>query len=299
MRIYEYSKALKLKEEHSIALGFFDGVHLGHRALISQTVADAKARGIKSAVFTFYSEEAMPKSDRGRLYSTEKKLSIFEELGIDTVVIARFSDVCDLSPSEFVQGILVSSLLCRTAVCGKDFRFGKAASGNVQALSSLLAECGARCIALEDVTLKSGKVSTSAIKEFLRTGRLQEANEMLGAPYSIDARVEHGRGVGHSLGFPTLNTSLGYAEGILKKGVYSSCVTIDGLKLRALTNVGTCPTFEKRDTHAETFILDYDGNLYEKKVNIALHSFLREEMRFDSPEALTEQIKKDIERINF
>ena len=167
--------------------------------------------------------------------------------------------------------------------------------GNPELLASEFAKKGLRYVEIGDVSTDSGKVSTTAIKKCLSDGKLKEATAMLGSPYFIRSYVEHGRGVGKTLGFPTLNTDLGGRVAFLKNGVYKTETEIDGKRYSSLTNVGICPTFESRPAHAETFIIDFDGDLYGSAVKIYFHSFIREEQKFSSPDELIKRINKDIE----
>lgn len=295
MTIYEYTSELRLSGERSVALGFFDGVHIGHRLLLSRAVEYAKKHGIRSSVFTFPAESAMPKGSSDRLYETKEKLAIFRRLGIDEVILAPFPAVRDIEAKEFIGSVLADRLGCRAAICGRDFKFGQGARGGAELLEGEMARLGREGIILDFVTLYSKKVSSGAIKDYLREGDMSKANEMLGEPYYIKGEVMHGRGLGTSLGYPTVNTPLGTQGGILRRGVYFSEIEADGRRYPALTNIGSCPTFGEREVHAETFILDFDGELYGKSVKILLHSFIRDEKKFDSEGELIHRIGKDIE----
>lgn len=297
MKIYNYTPKDTLLGERSIALGFFDGVHIGHRRLIERAVEEAKRLNIPSAIFTFYADASIPKSSAYRLYSTEEKLEIFDSLGVDEVILADFDTIKDTVPLEFINEILISRLGCRTAICGRDFRFGKNAGGTSDQLAKAMQALGRGAILESDVNLYGIKVSTTAIKDFLKAGEIEKANAMLGSPYFIKSEVLHGRGVGHTLGFPTVNTDLSGKEALLHRGVYFSVINIGNKVYPALTNIGSCPTFEKRSMHAETFILDFSGELYGDTVRISLLSFIRDEEKFESPEALIKQINLDIEKV--
>ena len=294
MTVYEYSKNERPCGKRVVALGFFDGVHLGHRAILSTAKARAGELGVPCSVFTFSSESPTAKASPARLYSTAVKLELLESCGVDEVIIANFEDVRGISAESFVRELLCLELGCIASVTGKDFRFGYRALGNVDMLAKLMNEMGGECIIAEDVMLGPDKISTTEIKRRMSVGDIDTANEMLGTPYFLEAVVERGRGVGHTLGFPTVNSTLTSNKGLLKHGVYVSKIVTRGGIYPALTNVGVCPTFDSRPEHAETFILDFEGDIYGDVVRIILKSYLREELRFETPEALTEQIKKDI-----
>ncbi len=297
MTVYEYGKNECPSGKRVVALGFFDGVHLGHRAILSAARKRADELCVPCAVFTFYSESPSAKQSAVRLYSTAAKLELLENCGIDEVMIAEFDEVRGVSPESFVIDLLAGELGCAAAVVGKDFRFGYRAMGDASLLSYLMSESGGECIIADDVMMDGKKISTTEIKKYMASGNIAAANKMLGAPYFLGAVVEHGRGVGRTLGFPTVNCPLTDRQGLLKHGVYVSKIVTRGGTYPALTNVGVCPTFDARPEHAEAFILDFDGDIYGECVRIILTSFLRPELRFDTPEALREQISSDINKV--
>ena len=294
MRTFEYKFGDILpKENTAIALGYFDGVHLAHREIIALTVKEARARGLTPAVFTFSAEEMRFKASATRIYPTRIRLSILEELGIEVAIIADFPSVASLSPEEFVSEVLIGACGMRLAVSGYNFRFGRGASGDVKDLTALSSALGAECLLLEERCLGGEPISSTRIRRALESGEVKLASELLGAPYKMGGRVERGRGVGHKLGFPTVNTSIPEGAVKMKNGVYKTAVTVGGATYAAITNVGTCPTFEERETHAETFIKDFSGDLYGKDVEVLFLDFIREERRFDSPDELIMQINID------
>ena len=291
MKIYEYTPGTKVGIGQSvIALGFFDGVHLGHRSLLNTAREAAKKRGLTFALFTFPAEDTF-KGD-GALYSTEETLHILASLGVEAVIMAKFGSVSKLSAEDFVRRSLIEDMNAEAAVAGYDFRFGNGASGNADMLAEILADCGKECIIEEEHRLDGEKISTTKIKELLRLGDAIGAHRYLGAPYRQTAIVERGNGMGASFGFPTVNTKSEH----LAKGVYRTATELDGKIYNSITNVGTCPTFGERALHAETFIIDYSGDLYGKKVRIFFLGYLREEKVFPSEKELIMQINIDKNR---
>lgn len=297
VKIYEYKRDgfVSLHGKRVMALGFFDGVHIGHRELLDAARNRAARDGLPFAVFTFRSESKNIKTG-ARLYGTEEKLSLLTECGADEIVLADFEDLHGMSAEKFVYGLLIGECGCTVAVTGRDFRFGCGAAAGTQELGRMMREGGGDVLLVDDVTKFGKKVSTTAIKDYLAEGSIISANAMLGAPYFISAAVERGRGVGRTLGFPTLNCDLKENTGILRHGVYLSLAEIGNTKYPALTNVGTCPTFEERREHAEAFLLDFDGEVYGERVRIHLLRFVREERRFANADELTRQVKCDIEK---
>ena len=292
MKIYEYiPKKVLPDEERVIALGFFDGVHAAHRRLLQTAKTLAEKKGLCFAVFTFSSESQDIKT-KGRLYSTDEKLEIFENLGVDTVILSDFSKISGISAEDFVNGSLLCDMNCKAVVAGYDFRFGKGALGDADLLSRLISKSGAECVIEPEYKISGEKVSTTKIKEFLRDGRPDLAKEFLGAPYFIKSKVKHGLGLGAKLGFPTANSDLP-ENTVIKRGVYRTAVAIGNRLYHGITNVGICPTFGERVLHAETYIIDYSDNLYEENLQIFFLGFLREEKRFESKKDLILQINVD------
>ena len=190
--------------------------------------------------------------------------------------------------------MLLYALGTVTAVSGEDFRFGCGAVGDVELLQRLLRDGGANLITPREVRINGEKISTSKVKELLEKGDVKGAQQLLGEPYYIKSVITHGLGLGKSFGFPTINTDIGEREPKLRRGVYKSSVEINSKLYNALTNIGTCPTVGERESHRETFILNFDGDLYGETIKINFLDFVREEKLFDSVEELKMQIKDDI-----
>lgn len=284
------------------ALGFFDGVHLGHRALIADTVKVARERGLVPTVFTFPSDCMGLKNGAARIYPTDEKLRILERLGIECVILADFRSLSGLSPDEFVERVLIRGIGCKVALAGADFRFGHRALGDAMSLKEKMRALGADCIIhkMEEYIFEGGErveVSATLIRSYLMGANPERAAELLGEPYRIRAKVTHGRGDGRILGYPTVNTEIP-TDTPLARGVYHTKVNIGGELYTGLTNIGTCPTFGERVAHAETFILDFSGNLYGCEIELSFLEYIREEKVFLSKEELLAEIKRNIEQIN-
>ena len=295
MKIYEYVYGQRIEGSRVVALGLFDGVHLGHRRLIEEARQLAKGLGASLSVFTFRAENSTLKGGE-RIYSTEKKLSVLDSLSVDEVIITDFSAVAKISAVDFARSVF-SDMGAEVAVCGADFKFGRGAVGNTDVLSLTASEYGARVSVVEEVSLHGEKISSGKIKVLLSEGKIKEANELLGEQISSTLKVLHGDGRGQSLGYPTVNTDCEAFSSILKRGVYKTEVFVEGKHYTGITNVGVCPTFEKRQTHIETYILDFSGDLYGKEIRISFADFLRPEIEFKSKEELILQIKRDEESI--
>ena len=301
MKVIELSKrdATAVNEQTAVALGFFDGVHTAHRTLFSTVLKEARARGASSAVLTF-SEGGSDGIKGGvkRICTEEEKFSFFEELGIDYSFVLDFASVKGMSPSQFVDEIMIDTCKSTLAVCGFDFRFGASAIGNSDTLTSLMRERGGDCIVCPAFDIDGEAVSSTLIKSLLSEGNIERANRLLGYPFSISGEVYHGKSLGRELGSPTAN--IVYPENIvqMKRGVYATRVFLDGEYYAAVTNVGVRPTVDSQaKANLETHIIDYEGDLYGRKIKVEFLSFVREERRFSDVGELKKQILFDIEEV--
>ena len=296
MRIFEYKRGERLPLSDSVvALGFFDGVHAAHRLLIEDGMRIAKKSGTPFAILTFPSESKLKKSSP-RIYGTKERMSLFQNMGVENVVLADFDSIAGMTPEEFVREALVGDVGCKIAVAGYNFRFGIGAAGNSQDLLCLMRKYGGDAVIHDEHSYLGKPISATVIREKLSTGDVLGAKELLSVPYFVRGTVAHGNGTGHKIGFPTVNMSLPEERAVIANGVYKTAVEIDGTLYAAITNVGVCPTFDVRDVHLETYILDFDKDLYEREITVYFMDYLREERKFSSPNELVEQIAKDKEK---
>lgn len=287
----EYSK---IQEPTAVALGVFDGVHLGHRMVIDKAVSLC-TDGMRSAVFTFRSDTVVNKGSE-RLLTDADKHRRLSARGVEYLCSPDFNDVRDLAAEDFVRNILFGRLRCRYAVCGKDFRFGRGALGNAELLTRLGKELGFETVVLDKLALRGKIVSSTLIKEHIRRGEILRANELLGYRFGYREPVIHGRELGRALDFPTINQRLPDGVTVPRFGVYCSRVKINGKSYTGVTNIGVKPTVGSEPVPlAETYILSFSGDLYGKTVQVGLERFIRPEMRFESVEALRRQIAADTE----
>ena len=279
-----------------VALGHFDGVHVGHAAVLATARREARGRGLPLLVFTFTADDA-PKSGK-HLSDDGERAAHFAAAGADYAVFAPFSALRGLAPRAFVREVLADGLGTALAVTGEDFRFGAGAAGDAALLAALLAEVGAGAVSVPPVTEGGEKVSSSRIRAALAAGDCRLATALLGRPYALTHTVLHGRHIGHTLGFPTVNGCIPPDRALPAPGVYATAVTLpDGRRYRALTNVGTRPTVGDGELRVETHILDFSGDLYGARVTVAFLTRLRDERKFSSLSALAEQISKDCKEI--
>lgn len=278
------------------AIGNFDGVHLGHRELIS--LAASRPDGTtKSAVWTF----AEPSSrclngTLGLLSTMEERLTIFRGLGIDIVFIEDFGIVRDMDANRFAREILYRNCRVRRAVCGFNFRYGKNAAGTAESLSEAFHALGAEVTVMPPFRIGETIISSSEIRAMLAAGNAEAAAAMLGRPYSLTGKVIAGKKLGRTLGFPTANQCFPESRMIPRFGVYAVRAVIDGHSYAGVANVGVRPTVENTENiNCETHILNFEGDLYGKTIRIEFCRFLRPEKKFESSDALRGAIMRNIE----
>lgn len=280
----------------AIALGYFDGVHIGHTRLIKELTS----KGIPSTVYTFESHPLNVIKGSGTVLSVNtnsEKAEIFRFLGVDNVIFAHFNEVRDMTPEEFVDSILIDKLNAREVVCGYNYRFGKNGSGTTQILSKLLANRGINLTVIDEVTFDGQTVSSTEVRKALLSGDMERAEKLLGRPYFIDSTVVHGKALGRQLGFPTINETFAKDRLVLPYGVYFARCTVKGGNAHsAVVNVGVRPTVNSIDPTptVEAHLIDFKGDLYGTDVRIELLKKSRDEQKFASLEALKKQIEKDI-----
>jgi len=283
-----------------VALGNFDGLHLGHRALIGETVRLAKSMGLISCVWSFETHPVLENLRGPRLIlDPQRRLELLEELGIELYVTDRFEDVRDLSPEAFAEEIIARRLNARAAVCGFNYSFGKNASGDPQTLKALLEPKGISVEIVSPIKDENGEtVSSSLVRRLIENGEMSRAVRLLGSPYEIRSAVVRGKGLGRELGFATANQILPSDRAVPRKGVYASRMDIDGKVYDAVSNVGVRPTVENgAGVNLETHVFGYSGDLYGKTVTAGLYEFIRDERKFSGVDELSQQIKRDSENV--
>ena len=279
-----------------IAIGFFDGVHIAHRALIERAKKEARSRSLSLGVFTFSSESGI-KPDAKRIYTTSQRLGLLSDMGVDFAVVCDFADISDIGKEEFVRDVLIGKYGARLVVAGYNFRFGKGAAGSSSDLCKLAAKHGIDALIVPRLEYKGRAVSSSLVRGYIESTRLTEATELLATPYFVDGAVEHGLGIGsRRLGFATLNLPSGVSGIALPHGVYRVAVRLSHGIFSGVANVGVCPTFPGREAHTEVHIIDFDGDLYGENVRVYFLGYLRSEIKFESEKELIMQINIDKKR---
>ena len=282
-------------DKTAVALGTFDGVHIAHRKIIEKVKEYAAEKNIKAGVHTFYEIPAniMGKSVCTRLLSNKDKAVILSD--VDFVYMETFDETFySKSPQEFVK-YLKDTLKAQAVAAGYNYRFGKNAVGDVDMLKTLCLNEGIEVFIIEKSEQNGEPVSSTRIRNLINNGNVRAAMELLGRPYSITGVVEKGLQNGRKMGFPTANLSYQEDMTIPKTGVYAGFCTVDGIRKRAIINVGNNPTFNGTKMKIECHLLDFNEYLYDKEMKVEFFDFLRDEVRFESKDLLKEQIKKDAE----
>ena len=283
-----------------IALGFFDGVHLGHGALLRRTAAEAKRRGVRSAVFTWAQppKEVVSGVPVPLINSPEDRAWLAKNLyGIDEVIMVPFDhEMMTTSWEDFITEILVKRYHAVHLVAGHDHRFGHKNQGTPALLQTKCAELGLGCDIIPKVELEGVTVSSTYIRTLVEAGDVERAALFLGHRHCLTQSVVHGHRLGRTLGIPTVNLTFPPHVLAPRRGVYITRVYLpDGTSLAGVTNVGTRPTVsEGTAVSVETFLLDFDGDLYGKRIRVEFCQRLRDEQKFDSLEALKAQIRENI-----
>ena len=282
-----------------LAIGFFDGMHLGHQQIIRQTLADAHQHNAVALVLTFDrhpNSVVAPARVPPLIYSLPQKLRVIESLGVDHLLVVPFNPQFSEQPSEvFVRG-LVRDLGSIQSICvGADFVFGHKRGGNVALLKGLGGEAGFSVHGLAAVSLDGRIVSSTRIREMIRAGDLDQASQMLGRPYAIAGPVTEGDKLGRQLGFPTANLDVA-GQVLPPNGVYAGWASVKKKSYCVALNIGFRPTMvpAKSELRVEAHLLDFNGRLYGSELEVEIGEKLRDERKFGSPSELKAQIARDL-----
>jgi len=276
----------------TLLLGYFDCLHKGHRQLIKE----AENFNNKTAIFTF-SDKYYLKDDKV-VFSFNERLELFKKAGIDFVIVADFDENFKNMSSELFLSSLIEKYNINAVVCGYDYKFGKAVSGNISTLKKFCTENNIICKITEKVEFEGEKASSSIVKKLLKQGNIKKANSLLSGDYFISGRVETGRKVGSTLGFPTANIHFNSHKAEIKEGVYKVYSYISDKKYIGLCNYGSKPTFDISEKTIEVFFKNYNGDLYGQEITVYFTDFIRNVMKFENIEKLKIQLKRDLELLN-
>lgn len=298
MHIFHGTENANIKGPTVLTLGVFDGLHLGHQEIMKRVVERAaEIDGVPTAI-TFdphpravlYPEDAPP-----MLQTLDQRIANFEILGINQAIVIRFDKQFAAQDAEvFLREIVHDRLNAKEVYLGHGFAFGKNRGGNIDLLKRMSNELGFHAEEVDEVRLRGHRISSSRIRNLLKEGRVNLVRGMLGRPYGIEGAIIRGERRGHTIGFPTANLKP-QNRVVPKYGVYASATLIDGVWRKGVTNIGVRPTFENEsEPSIETFVFDFEGDLYGKVIRVRFLHRIRDERKFDGIEELKSQITKDV-----
>lgn len=280
-----------------VTLGNFDGIHIGHQALLQNTINDARAINVAPVVFTFDPHPLRffaPARAPRLLLTMDDKMAMFESAGIDITVMQSFdADFANLEAVDFVRTILLQNLRLRKIWAGRDLRFGKARRGTVDELSRWGRELGFEVGVVEPVLLGGERVSSSRIRQLIDAGRVDEVHPLLGRYHLISGKVVAGARRGREIGFPTANIE-SHTEELPPDGIYATFIDVAGQRWSSASSIGRNPTFGEGPRTVEAFIFDFHRDIYGQDVKLSFVKRLRGEEKFASVEALVGQIERDV-----
>jgi len=299
MLVEEELAKISPEKDMLLTIGVFDGVHLGHKYLISQLTEHARRQNWLSGVVTFRPhprEVLSPQAKLSYLTNLDEKVSLLKNEGVDAVITLSFTpELAQLSARQFVS-LLRKYLRTRGMIIGPDFTLGRGREGNADALRKLGQEMDFSVTVIPPVVVNGEVVRSTTIRDALAGGDMKRVSSLMGRFFSLAGRVTSGVGRGAELGFPTANLEMDTKQALPADGVYATWAYIDDQAYQSMTNIGRRPTFGGDGRTIETYILNYQGNLYGREIRIDIVERLRGEKRFDTVEALKKQIAEDVKQ---
>ncbi|MBQ0040615.1 MAG: bifunctional riboflavin kinase/FAD synthetase [Clostridiales bacterium] len=306
MQIFTSVDDIRIEEKTAVALGNFDGIHIGHTEILKNAIEAAKLEGLKSLCYTFSNHpfnfimhrEATDPEAIKLICSEEDKIAMLEEMGFDYLVNVPFDEVTmKMHAHDFFEDILVKKLNAAVISVGFNYTYGTRAEGKAEDLLVEGATKGIEVHVHDAVMYEDKVVSSTLIREMIAAGDMAKTEELLGRPYAFTGVVEHGKSVGKQKGFPTVNIVPEADRALPPKGVYAAITNVEGVDYKSIANLGIQPTFDGTTTKIESHLFDYCGNAYDKNIIVSLKKFIRPEMKFASSDELYEQIRKDCEAV--
>lgn len=299
MKIFHGIENANIARPTVLTLGVFDGLHIGHQRIMQTVVDRAKSVNAVPTAITFDPHPRAvlhPETAPPLLQTLDQRLANLEHLGIEQTIVIAFDAEFAAQPAEiFLREVIAERLQAREVYLGEGFAFGRGRGGNIALLRSMANELGFVADEVEEVTLRGRRVSSSAIRGLLREGRTNLARRMLGRPYGVEGVIIRGDRRGHTIGFPTANLKP-QNRVIPKFGVYATATLIDGVWKKSITNIGVRPTFESEsDPSIETYVFDFDGDLYGDVLRVRFLHRIRDERKFNGIDELKAQIQRDTE----
>ena len=299
MQIIDRMEQFNINEETAVAIGKFDGIHLGHQALL-QEILSAKEDGLKSVIFTFHPSPAAVFGgyEEKVLTTSEEKREYFHKAGVDYLVEYPMNrQTASVEPIDYIKKYLVERMHAKLIVAGPDLSYGKQGQGDFALLERYGSKYCYTARQIEKICADGGEISSTRVRNALKQGNMREVTLCLGSFYSLDGIVRHGNEVGRMLGFPTLNLVPDREKLLPPFGVYYSLVTLGEKQYHGVTNIGRKPTVHAGDeVTVETNLFQFDDTAYGQRIRVELMEFVRPERRFENRQQLMEQIHKDVEQ---
>ncbi len=296
--IRDIEELSRITVDTGVALGTFDGLHIGHQEVIREMILNCQRRNLKSCVFTFANHPRELTTEGGappRILSLDDKIGLLESYGVDILVLLNFDrKLMEIPPDDFVLDILVKGLNTRYLTVGFDFRFGSKAKGNVDLLKSYSRDGHYEVDIVKPVEVDGKKISSSAIRRLLKEGEIEAVNEQLGRHYHATGEVVKGKQVGNTIGFPTANLKISSNMTLIRPGVYVTKTTVRDTVYYSVSNVGYNPTFDQKMFNLETYIIDFNKDIYNEIITVEFYTRIRDEIKMESLEQLIDYIKKDV-----
>ena len=298
----EAYRAERARHPLCVAIGVFDGFHLGHKAIV-RTLLQTRRAGERTAVITFADHPARllrPHDVPAPIATLAERINAFARAGVDETFVLPFDAAfAALTPEAFLQRVLLDALGARAMVVGENFRFGAKRAGDMDLARSYLGARNCTAIGVANATVEGRRVSSTRIRAAIAAGDMAQADALLGHSYSVRGPVGFGAGRGHDLGFPTANLAVPAGKMLPPDGVYAITGRHDGRDYPGLVSIGTNPTFDGRDRTVEAWLLDFNGSLYGEELTLRDFRFLREQRRFASVDELLDQIRADAAAVPF
>jgi len=300
MKIFHGIENANILKPTVLTLGVFDGLHLGHQRIMQTVVERARSVKANATAITFDPHPRAvlhPETAPPLLQTLDQRLANFELLGIEQAIVVKFDrDFASQPAEDFLTNIIRDRLHAKEVYLGKGFAFGKNRGGNIELLREMSGKLGFVADEVDEVQIRGIRISSSAIRKLLSEGRINLARRMLGRPYGVEGVIIRGDRRGHTIGFPTANLKP-HNRVIPRFGVYATATLIDGIWRKSITNIGVRPTFESdADPSIETYIFDFDGDLYGNVLRVRFLHRIRDERKFNGINELKAQIEKDSER---
>lgn len=299
MSVYDLNSIPGVLTRTALTIGMFDGVHLGHRALLQALREEAERLHGQSVVLTFDRHPfatVWPEKTPKLITTLEQRLAAIRAAGVDVVVVAKFDEeMAETTPREFFERIIVERLKAATVIVGPDFRFGKNRAGDFKKLAEYGVEKGVSAVAIPPMRIDDTPVSSTRIRTLLKHGAVEQAARLLGHPFVLEGQVVKGAGLGKKLGFPTANLRIDADQLAPGDGVYSADVLALGRAFAGVVSIGSQPTLGGSETVIEAHIADFKENLYGERIRVGFRSRLRDQRKFRSLDHLVQQMRVDLD----